>query len=50
MIKWIFCIIWGHNIDRKDQSNLLVYNIQNDPQPDKHIRYWCLRCQKYIKV
>lgn len=51
MINWLYCLLFGHDFDRKDRGDLHIHG-DDDPNIiiEKYVRYWCKRCQKYRKV
>lgn len=56
MLKWLLCLLWGHNFDREtehDKKTILKeftcsYGMSKDYKVMRFM--WCIRCQKYRKV
>lgn len=50
MIKWLICLLWGHDINREIMRINQGWYLQSSPEPDwKFPEYWCNRCKKYKK-
>ena len=48
MLKWIWCLLWGHDIEKNDRvkRNLLW----DDGELTSYTAFWCKRCKKYRRV
>jgi hypothetical protein len=51
MIKWIVCLIWGHDLDIQNTRKLELFLRPRDITPTIiRPQAFCKRCQKYRTV
>lgn len=48
MIKWLICLIWGHDLNQGKKANIFRHDGQNETLVGRYLL--CDRCKKYIEV
>ncbi len=48
MLKWIWCLLWGHDIEKNDHVKRTFVDDENNTT--FHYAFWCKRCKKYRRV
>ena len=48
MIKWFWCLLVGHEIDKNDWKEISIFDDEvNGILVGKYRKFWCKRCNKY---